>query len=134
MKKSTKSKIEFFFFKLFIKIFKSFPYKFTRSFLGRLFIFGASVLDIRKSLAKKQLQMVFPDKTEKEINTIIKKMYYHMGITTAESYFGDKEKLFETCKLKGWENLNDAVEEGKGVILITGHFGNWELAGKYIAA
>ena len=68
MKKSTKSKIEFFFFKLFINIFKFLPYKFTRSFLGRLFVFGASVLDIRKSIAKKQLKMVFPDKTEKEIN------------------------------------------------------------------
>ena len=134
MKKVTKSKIEFFFFKLFINVFKLLPYKFTRSFLANLFVFGASLFDIRNSVAKKQLKMVFPDKTDKEIKNIIKKMYYHMGLTTAESYFGNKEKLFETCEVQGWENLKDAVEMGKGVILATGHFGNWELAGKYIAA
>ena len=134
MKKSTKSKIEFFFFKWFINIFKVFPYRFTRSFLARLFVFGASLFDIRNSVAKKQLTMVFSDKTAKEIKTILKKMYYHMGLTTAESYFGNKEKLFKTCEVIGWDNLKNAVEEGRGVILATGHFGNWELAGKYIAA
>ncbi len=134
MKKSTKSKIEFFFFKLFIDIFKVFPYRFTRSFLAKLFVFGTSAFNIRLSVAKKQLKMVFPDKTEKEIKTILKKMFYNMGLTTAESYFGNTEKLFETCETKGWENLKGAVEKRKGVILVTGHFGNWELAGKYIAA
>lgn len=134
MKKSTKSQIEFFFFKLFINVFKLFPFSFIRLFLAKLFVFGASLLDIRNSLAKNQLKMVFPDKTKKEIKNIIKKMYYHMGLTTAESYFGNKEKLFETCEVQGWDNLKNAVEGGKGVILATGHFGNWELAGKYIAA
>ncbi|MDA3814014.1 MAG: hypothetical protein PF570_07160, partial [Candidatus Cloacimonetes bacterium] len=76
MKKLTKSKIEFFFFILFINIFKVFPYKFTRSFLGRLFVFGSGVVNIRKSLAKNQLKMIFPDKTAKEIKIILKKMYY----------------------------------------------------------
>ena len=134
MKKSSKSKIEFFFFKLFINVFKVFPYSFTRSFLGKLFVLGTNLFDIRNSLAKDQLKMVFPDKSESEIKTIIKKMYYHMGLTTAESYFGNKEKLFKTCEVEGWDNLKNAVEQGRGVILATGHFGNWELAGKYIAA
>jgi len=134
MKKRTKSKIEFFFFKLFINIFKIFPYNFTRSFLANLFVFGSQLFDIRSSLAEKQLHMVFPKKTDKEIKQIIRKMYYHMGLTTAETYFGDVNKLFKTCEVKGWENLKKAVEMGNGVILSTGHFGNWELAGKYIAA
>lgn len=134
MKKRTKSKIEFFFFKLFIGIFKLLPYNFTRSFLANLFVIGSHLFDIRNSLARKQLKMVFPEKTDKEINQIIRKMYYHMGLTTAETYFGDIHKLFKKCEIRGWENLSKAAEEGKGVILATGHFGNWELAGKYIAA
>ena len=134
MKKATKSKIEFFFFKLFINIFKLVPYRLTKSFLANLFVFGTNLFDIRNSLAKKQLEMVFPEKTEKEIKKIIKKMYYHMGLTTAESYFGNKDKLFKTCKIEGWDNMKNAVKDGKGVILATGHFGNWELAGKYIAS
>jgi len=134
MKKSKQSKIEFFFFKLFINIFRIFPFKFTRSFLAGFFVFGSSIFDVRKSLAKKQLKTVFPDKTDKEINKIIKKMYYNMGLTTAETYFGNSKKLIETCDVKGWEHLKGAVDNGNGVILATGHFGNWELAGSYIAS
>jgi KDO2-lipid IV(A) lauroyltransferase len=34
----------------------------------------------------------------------------------------------------GWELLERACAEKRGAVLITGHFGNWELAGAYIAA
>src|SRR6266487_2098027 len=30
---------------------------------------------------------------------------------------------------RGWENLDEARTKGKGVIVITGHIGNWDLAG-----
>jgi Kdo2-lipid IVA lauroyltransferase/acyltransferase len=35
---------------------------------------------------------------------------------------------------EGFEPIEAAHAAGKGIILITGHFGNWELAGAYVAA
>ena len=40
--------------------------------------------------------------------------------------------LFEGSE--GFEGIEEAHKAGKGIILITGHFGNWELAGAYVAA
>ena len=36
-------------------------------------------------------------------------------------------------KISGWENLEKALGEGKGVIVFTAHLGNYELAGAIIA-
>lgn len=38
-----------------------------------------------------------------------------------------KENIKEFVVVEGWENFKSAHEEGKGVIFLTGHFGNWEL-------
>ena len=35
---------------------------------------------------------------------------------------------------EGFEPIEEAHRAGKGIILITGHFGNWELAGAYVAS
>ncbi len=35
---------------------------------------------------------------------------------------------------RGWEHLDRALEQGKGVILVATHFGNWDLAGMVLAA
>lgn len=40
--------------------------------------------------------------------------------------------LFEGAE--GFEAIEAAYAARKGIILITGHFGNWELAGSYVAA
>ncbi len=61
-------------------------------------------------------------------------MYFNMGVTVAEIYLLDIQKLMNKVETKGWENLKRAVNMGKGVILASGHIGNWELAGRYIAA
>ncbi len=133
MKKDTQSKIEFFLFMLVLKIFKRIPYHITETIIKKLFVFGGTILGIRKKVAKQNLRMVFPKKNSLEIHHIIRKMYLYMGITAAETYFGDFKKLYERTEISGWENLDEAVKMNKGVILTTGHLGNWELAGRYIA-
>ena len=134
MKKALKSKIEFFLFRIFYKLFKMLPYPFVEKMITQIFIFAGMILGIRKKRAKMQLKMVFPEKSSKEIREILIGMYRNMGITTAETYFGNTQKLFDKAIVDGWEILDKAVKMGKGVILTTGHLGNWELAGRYIAA
>src|SRR5437867_2261256 len=41
----------------------------------------------------------------------------------------DLELLIED--VQGWEHVEDAMCDGKGVIFITPHFGNWDVAGWY---
>jgi phosphoenolpyruvate synthase/pyruvate phosphate dikinase len=89
---------------------------------------------VGKVMGAKQLKMVFPGKENREIKKILLQMYINMGKTAAETYLGSKEKIFRESSIEGWEYLEKAVAKKKGVILATGHIGNWEFAGKYIAA
>ena len=43
--------------------------------------------------------------------------------------------LFRSVEsVEGWEEIEDVMARGRGAILVTGHIGNWELAGSYVAA
>ncbi len=124
-----KHKIEFIAFKVAITVLKKIPYKISENFL----IFLSRIIKIRKETAKKNLIKVFPNKSEEEISKIITEVYKNYAKNTAELYLGNKERLFEDVKTEGWENLEEALSLNKGVILASGHLGNWELAGAYIA-
>ena len=41
----------------------------------------------------------------------------------------DLERLMSD--VQGWDHVEDAMREGKGVIFVTPHFGNWDVAGWY---
>ena len=45
----------------------------------------------------------------------------------------DKTFLEQHLQVKGVEHLDSAFKKGKGVISLTGHIGNWELAGIFTA-
>jgi KDO2-lipid IV(A) lauroyltransferase len=45
-----------------------------------------------------------------------------------------REKIIETIKIEGKENLDDALKEGKGVVGVGAHFGNFPLLCARLAA
>ncbi|MFH1613021.1 MAG: lysophospholipid acyltransferase family protein [bacterium] len=68
--------------------------------------------------------------TQKEIIKMAKKVYENFCI--AAVYFLrekkiNKKNLDEFIEFQGLENLDKALSQKKGVIVISGHFGNWEV-------
>jgi len=133
MKKIKKSKLEFMIFLFFYRIFRLLPYRVSKFIITRLFIFAGMIIGIRKKVAEQNLHMVFPKKSRKEITEIMREMYRHLGLTAAETYFADIDDLYDQFEVVDREHLNKALSLGRGVIVASGHFGNWELAGRYIA-
>jgi Kdo2-lipid IVA lauroyltransferase/acyltransferase len=41
--------------------------------------------------------------------------------------------LSQAVSSEGWEHIATALNRGKGVVLVTGHLGNWELLGRWLA-
>ncbi|HNW99895.1 MAG TPA: lysophospholipid acyltransferase family protein [Candidatus Cloacimonadota bacterium] len=133
MKKSkfrqkTQNLVEYGLFRGALAFFGIFPYRFTRWFLSNLLLFAGYYLGVRKHVAESQMRMVFPEKSDLEIRKLLKAMYWNLGITVAEIYFGNVEKLAKECKTENIDYIFDVLKQGKGVLVNTGHFGNWELA------
>jgi len=62
--------------------------------------------------------------------------YYNMGRNLAEFLLLpslDDAGIDKLISLEGEEHLENALAQGRGIIIITAHFGNWELLGAKIA-
>ena len=76
------------------------------------------------------LRCAFPEKDMEELTRIAKGVYRNLAITAAE--FFDlpsitKENLHEWVELEGLEHFEAGIAQGKGLLTIIAHFGNWEL-------
>jgi len=104
----------------------------------RLGAFGYSPLGVRRTVVERQIAAAFPGLDESEVLRIARASYEHLGRTTIETALlstlgpGKVLDLFEG--VDNWTCVERARAQGKGIIFVTGHLGNWELAGAYVAA
>jgi KDO2-lipid IV(A) lauroyltransferase len=82
------------------------------------------------------LRRSFPDKSLKEIIRLAKESYVAFMIVVAD--FVDiphlnKENLHKWVSVEGLDNYTEACKEGKGVLIFSAHFGNWEIGNAALA-
>lgn len=85
---------------------------------------------IRKKHIIESLTIAFPNKTSGEIIYIAKDVYKQFTNTIVEIMFlkkMSKQQLKETINFQNLYLIEDAKKNGKGAILLSAHFGNWEL-------
>jgi len=92
-----------------------------------------SAVHFRQELAEVNLRMVFPEMDKSERERILKEMYRNLGLTAVESYIMKPERVFKEMEFEGWEKVEKVLEAGKGVIIASGHLGNFEMAGRAMA-
>jgi KDO2-lipid IV(A) lauroyltransferase len=105
---------------------------------GRLGLLGYRPFGIRKRVVERQIEAAFPDWDRARVEHTARAAYESLGRTTIETAILPRyEKdtileLFNECPT--WHVVEEAMAEQKGVILVAGHLGNWELSGAYLAA
>ncbi len=65
-------------------------------------------------------------------NHIAREMFYHLGqsiVEIGQLYYGRADYLVNGIELRGVEHYQRAKAKGTGVLLLTGHCGNWEMVG-----
>ena len=78
--------------------------------------------------ARENLQLAFPEKSAGEIEAIIRIMWDNLGRTVAEYAHLDKFDLAGPGARITVENIELAEAiRGKSVLLLSGHFANWEI-------
>lgn len=127
-KKDIQNRLEYIAFRALISFLRSIPYHSAKLLAVSLFNLVGYHLGVRRKVASKQLAKVYPHKTKTEIKKILKSMYRNMALSALESYVLSEENLRACVSVKDPEHVTRALNMGKGAILITGHFGNWEAA------
>ncbi len=82
------------------------------------------------------LRAIFPDMDEKEICRLAKEVFVNFAKYLVDFFRFEKvskEYIEKYIKVVGRENLDSALHEGKGVIALTAHIGNYELGGAVIS-
>ena len=106
--------------------------------LGSLFGWLISVTPNRHHfVTTTNIQICFPEMDAAQQQQLITKSLIETGKTVTEispMWQWNKKKLFQCIKsVQGEELLQQAVENGKGVILAAPHLGCWELLEHYLA-
>lgn len=90
------------------------------------------VMPNRYGRSVKDIQKVFPNKTEKECKEIARESWVNIGrivMEFAKATRLSKEKILKKFRFVNCERFFKENDEGKGVILMLGHFANWETLG-----
>ncbi len=95
------------------------------------------ILTSRRRIAEDNLRRAFPDElSEKRITEIVKIVFVNIARTTIQfarqPVFKKEDFLRSVVSVKGSEYIDKALEEGRGAMLVTGHYGNWELFGRWL--
>lgn len=105
---------------------------------GRLGALGYRPLGIRRSVVERQIAAAFPGLDEAEVTRLARASFEHLGRVAIETALmpriGRDGVWALMAEVTGWDVLQEALSLGRGLILVTGHLGNWELAGAYVAA
>ena len=83
-----------------------------------------------RRLTIRQLQAAFPSRTPAECRSIARKTFAHFGRSltlTLKLSTLTADEIRERVTYDGAERVRDALKAGRGVLLVTGHFGYWEL-------
>lgn len=129
-----RSHTEYALLRLFIFVLRPFPYAWTAAVLRLVAKVAGSVLGVRRQVVQQQLEAVFPHLSPREVAGMAGKVYDHLGLTVAETFFADPAELARTVTVKpGWEVLDRVLANGGGAIAVTGHIGNFELGGRVLA-
>ena len=98
------------------------------SILGQLLYL---VLADRRRIAWRNLRLVYPHWSTERVHRFSREVFRHFGMTlmeTLQMYCLTRAQCRHRIDVEGAANLNEALQEDRGTIIISAHLGNWETA------
>lgn len=93
------------------------------------YLVAFEVLRWRRDLAAANLHGAFPEKDERELARLLRQSYRNLGVLIAEAIHGfgaSREEMQDRVRIENPELLVERLQRGQSVVLLTGHFCNWE--------
>jgi KDO2-lipid IV(A) lauroyltransferase len=124
-----KHRIEYLFLRILAGFLQLLPLRCVRALAGTAGCVAYHLVPVRKKLASAQLTEAFPEKPAAEIRAIVRETYTSIATTIFELLYSPRltRKVCErTVRFHNLDVVLNAQKTGRGVVLVSGHIGNWE--------
>ena len=84
----------------------------------------------RKKVALDNLAIAFPEKNKNSLKELLNSMYANLSWLITEQLVLQRNPSMAAIwvdEIEGEEHVNEVLKQKRGMILVTAHFGNWEL-------
>ena len=128
-------RLEYVSIKLLRAVFMIIPLKFVYLIARMLGIFTYHVIRVRRDVTMENLRHSLGEKfSEKELRKIACKAYINIGITFMEMLIIQRftDHILEIVDMSDSYILKRNIDKGHGVVVVSCHFGNWEVNGAAI--
>jgi KDO2-lipid IV(A) lauroyltransferase len=137
MKRRLSHPLEYLLTIVLVRLFQVLPHETALRFGDSLGRFTFSVVRLRRKVVLENLRNAFPGKDKSEILTIARDTYRNLAMSLVEYArlpVTSNEELRDRITVEGLNNLDKALSRSRGAVLVTGHFGSWELMGASLRA
>jgi len=89
-----------------------------------------------RAAVRENLRVIQPELKGKALERAIKQTYYHFSLYLAEFFRMsrmDRSWFDSNVRIEGLEHIEKSLEKGKGVVIVSAHYSNWELGLAYLA-
>ncbi|MDF3818467.1 lauroyl acyltransferase [Leptospira sp. 96542] len=117
--------------------FKILPYRFCLSYGMFLTSLIFPIAKKHRKIAAENIRYAFPDYAEEQVLRLVRAHFRHMGILLAHTLWAPRmtREWLQKYLVVDAESLNieeETKKQGVGVVLISGHFGTWEVLVQFL--
>ena len=124
-----KNRVEYLFLLSTARLLQLLPWRAVRLCAATTGLFVHHVLRLRRDLATQQMRRAFPSMQEREIHRAIRESTISIATTIFELLWSPRlttRTMSQSMQFVNSEVLDSAMQDGRGVVLVSGHLGNWE--------
>ena len=124
--------LQYAFLKTFVIALGSLPRPVARAIGSSIGVLGYLLAGRLREVGRRNLLLAFPEQSESERKRILRSAFRNLGHQLAEfclmSRYSAEFANRELMRYEGLQNFLAAEQAGKGVLVLTGHLGAWELS------
>ena len=118
-----------------LRLISMLPIRWTQAVGNGLGLLVYRLVPSRRRVACINIRQAYPDFDETQIRALNIASFKSLGVSVFEfalAWWRDRDYMRSICKVEGKQHLDNALAEGKGVILLTGHFTTLEIGAMLI--